>query len=178
MSSCETKIGPRAGPFSKPPRPCANMETYFLFLKNLAGLFLMKIEYNNLYIHFVFSALGREALIAECNRARIEKYVTGIVNNNLCRLCAIYANPDHMHFLVSRAPSISEEKLASIIAYSSERFINNNKLSRHHFSWQRSASAFSVSKADVDKVCRYILNQPNHHKNVTFAEEYKRFVKH
>ena len=86
----------------------------------------MKIEYNNLYTHFVFSTLGREALIEECNRARIEKYVTGIVNNNLCRLYAIYANPDHMHFLVSRAPSISEEELASIIADSSERFINNN----------------------------------------------------
>ena len=138
----------------------------------------MKIEYHNLYTHFVFSTLQRQVLIPECNRVRIEKYITGIVNNNLSRLYAIYANPDHMHFLVSRSPSISDEKLVSIIADSSERFINENKLSRCRFSWQRSASAFSVSKADIDKVCKYILNQPDHHKKVTFAEEYERFVKH
>jgi putative transposase len=138
----------------------------------------MKIEYHNLYTHFVFSTLERQPLIPECNRVRIEKYITGIVNNNLSRLYAIYANPDHMHFLVSRAPSISDEKLVSIIAESSERFINENKLSRCHFSWQRSASAFSVSKADIDKVCKYILNQPEHHKKVTFDEEYERFIKY
>jgi hypothetical protein len=46
------------------------------------------------------------------------------------------------------------------------------------FRWQQSASAFSVSKSDVDKVCKYILNQPEHHKKVTFAEEYDQFIKH
>ncbi len=138
----------------------------------------MKIEYNNLYTHFVFSTFERQPIIPECNRVRIEKYVTGIVNNNLSKLYAIYANPDHMHFLVSRSPSISEERLATVVADSSERFINDNKLSKGYFAWQRSASAFSVSKGDVDKVCKYIFNQPNHHKKVTFAEEYERFVRH
>ena len=138
----------------------------------------MKIEYNNLYIHFVFSTLGRQALIPECNRVRIEKYITGIVNNNSSRLYAIFANPDHTHFLTSRSPSISEELLATIVADSSERFINENKLSRTKFKWQRSASAFSVSKSDIDRVCKYILDQPNHHKKVTFAEEYEQFIKY
>ena len=69
----------------------------------------MKIDYNNLYTHFVFSTSGREAIIPENNRIRIEKYITGIVNNNSCKLYAIYANPEHLHFLVSRSPEISEE---------------------------------------------------------------------
>ena len=88
----------------------------------------MKIEYNNLYTHFVFSTMGRQALISECNRIRIEKYITGIVNNNSSKLYAIYANPEHVHFLVSRSPSISEEQLATIVADSSPRFIKENKL--------------------------------------------------
>ena len=41
-----------------------------------------------------------------------------------------------------------------------------------------SASAFSVSKSDIDNVCKYILDQPNHHKKVTFAEEYEQFIKY
>ena len=138
----------------------------------------MKIEYNNLYTHFVFSTHERQALITEHNRVRIEKYITGIVNNNSCKLYAIYANPEHVHFLVSRSPSVSEEQLALIVADSSERFINQNKLTRYHFLWQKSASAFSISKSEVDKVCKYILNQPEHHKKITFTEEYEKQIKH
>lgn len=137
----------------------------------------MKIEYNNLYTHFVFTTYLHQPLISGKNRERIEKYITGIVNNNECQLYAIYANPEHMHFLVSRSPNISEEHLASIIANSSAKFINDNKLCNGVFSWQISASAFSVSKADVDKVCKYILNQPQHHRKQSFQEEYDEFIK-
>ena len=138
----------------------------------------MKIEYNNLYTHFVFITLHRLPIISKKNRVRIEKYITGIVNNNLSKLYAIYANPEHMHFLVSRSPDISEIKLATIVADSSEHFINANKLALGKFAWQQSASAFSVSKSDIDKVCKYILNQPEHHRKVSFAEEYDLFIQH
>ena len=138
----------------------------------------MKIKYNNLYTHFVFVTLHREKVISEKCRNRVEKYITGIVNNNSSKLYAIYANSEHVHFLVSRAPDLSEEKLATIIEESSEQFINENKLVKGEFAWQSSASAFSVSKSDIDKVCQYILNQPKHHKKMTFAEEYEKFIRH
>lgn len=137
----------------------------------------MKIEYNNLYTHFIFITLNRMPLIQEKHRIRIEKYITGIVNNNDSKLYSIYANPEHVHFLISRSPKLSEEYLATIIAESSERFINENKLCTGKFKWQDSAAAFSVSKADVNKVCKYILNQPKHHRKTTFAEEYVSFMK-
>ena len=138
----------------------------------------MKIEYNNLYTHFVFTTLHRQSVIPEKNRERIEKYITGIVNNNASKLYAIYANLDHLHFLVSRSPAISDEKLATIIAESSKKFINENKLVKGKFEWQNTASAFSVSKSDVDKICKYIIKQPEHHKKVDFEEEYQAFIKH
>lgn len=137
----------------------------------------MKIDYNNLYTHFIFTTLHRSPLIQEKHRERIEKYITGIVNNNFSQLYAIYANPEHVHFLVSRSPKISEEKLATLVAESSQYFINENKLCDFKFAWQESASAFSVSKSDGDKVCKYILNQPEHHKKISFTEEYETFIK-
>lgn len=137
----------------------------------------MKVEYNNLYTHFIFTTLHRLALIPEENRIRIEKYITGIVNNNECQLYAIYANPDHMHFIISRSPTLGEEKIASIVATASSKFINDNKLSIGTFEWQMTCSAFSVSKGEVDKVCKYILGQKVHHKKHTFQEEYDAFIK-
>src|SRR5690606_32948820 len=123
----------------------------------------MKIEYNNLYTHFVFITKNRAALINPQHRERIEKYITVIMNNKRSKMYAIYANPEHVHFLISRSPDISEEAIASIIVNSSSKFINDNDLCIGNFSWQQSASAFSVSKGDVENVCRYILNQPEHH---------------
>jgi len=137
----------------------------------------MKVEFHNLYTHFIFTTLNREPFISEDNRERIEKYITGIVNNKDCHLYAIYANPDHTHILVSRSPNLSEMSLAGIIANSSEKFINENKLCKYRFQWQNSCSAFSVSKADVDKVCKYIMNQPEHHKKQSSLEEYNEFKK-
>ena len=137
----------------------------------------MKIEYNNLYTHFIFTTLHRQRTIPEKHRERIEKFITGVVKNYNCKLYAIYANPEHLHFLVSRSPEISEAQLANIIADSSQKFINENKLSIGVFEWQTSSSAFSVSKNDVDKVCKYILNQEEHHRKITFSEEYDKFIK-
>ena len=138
----------------------------------------MKIEYHNLYTHFILITQNRIPCILEKNRERIEKYITGVINNNDSKLYSIYANPEHVHILASRSPKISEEVLVTIIGDSSAKFIKENKLNIGAFAWQESASAFSVSKSDVDKVCKYILNQPQHHRKVTFAEEYEELLKH
>ncbi|OQX72862.1 MAG: hypothetical protein B6D61_13190 [Bacteroidetes bacterium 4484_249] len=138
----------------------------------------MTIEYNNLYTHFIFTTLHRQPIILEKHRERIEKFITGVAKNYNCKLYAIYANPEHVHFLISRAPNISEEYLASIIEDSSTKFINKNKLAIGDFAWQSTASAFSISKKDVDKVCKYILNQKEHHRKTTFIEEYEKFIEH
>lgn len=137
----------------------------------------MKIEYNNLYTHFIFTTLHRIPLIPESHRVEIEKYITGIIRNHDCQLYAIFANPEHLHFLVSRTPAISEESLANIIDTGSEVFINGKKICKGVFKWQDSCSAFSVSKSDVDRVCQYILNQAAHHRKISFAEEYEAFLK-
>jgi len=137
----------------------------------------MEVQYNNLYTHFVFTTQDRFPVITEIHRERIEKYITGIVNNHHCKMYAIYANPEHVHFLVSRDSAMSEKELADLIAKASEIFINNNKLCKGKFYWQSSCSAFSVSKNDIDKVCKYILNQAVHHKKQTFVEENKQFLK-
>ena len=137
----------------------------------------MIIKYKNLYTHFIFTTLHRLPLIVEENRQRIEKYMTGIINHHECKMYAIYANPEHVHFLVSRAPNMDEERLADLVGKGSTNFINENKLSIGNFEWQDGCSAFSVSKRDVDRVCKYILNQKEHHHKQTFAEEYEEFIK-
>ena len=42
----------------------------------------MKIEYHNLYTHFILITQNRIPFIPEKNRDRIEKYISGVINNN------------------------------------------------------------------------------------------------
>ena len=100
----------------------------------------------------------------------------GIVNNNGCKLYKIYANPDHVHILLSRAPQIDDENLATIIANSSEKFINDNRLSIGLFQWQQSCAAFSVSKRNIPALCNYIETQKVHHEKESYEEEHKKLL--
>ena len=92
----------------------------------------MEVLYNNLYTHFVFTTKDRIVAIEEEHHDRIEKYISGIANNHGCKMYSIYANPEHVHFLVSRDPAMSEKDLAELIANASEIFINNNNFTNVH----------------------------------------------
>lgn len=45
------------------------------------------------------------------------------------------------------------------------------------FYWQNGYGAFSVNPAQVDRVMAYIENQEEHHKNKTFQDEYREFLR-
>jgi hypothetical protein len=45
------------------------------------------------------------------------------------------------------------------------------------FHWQAGYGAFSVSQSNAAAVAQYIRSQEEHHRKVTFQEEYRRFLK-
>jgi REP element-mobilizing transposase RayT len=63
------------------------------------------------------------------------------------------------------------------IKRSSSLWINENKLISGRFSWQEGFGAFSIGKAQLSGVAKYIHDQPEHHKKISFREEYQEFLK-
>ncbi|MCF8361409.1 MAG: transposase [Prolixibacteraceae bacterium] len=59
----------------------------------------------------------------------------------------------------------------------SSTWINKKKFIRSKFSWQEGYGGFSYSKSHVDYVINYIKNQQEHHKKISFIEEYLDFLK-
>lgn len=132
----------------------------------------MANTYTQLYIQFVFSVKGRENLIKETFREELEKVICGIIQNHNCKTYAIYCNPDHTHILVGMHPIISSSKLMENVKSGSSKWLNEKKYIPTKFSWQDGYGAFTYSKSHIDKVVKYILNQPEHHKKRSFKEEY------
>ncbi|MDO5664767.1 MAG: IS200/IS605 family transposase [Bacteroidia bacterium] len=132
----------------------------------------MANTYTQCYVHLVFAPKNREALIKKEWKDELEKYITGIVQNNLHKLLAIYAMENHVHILIGYNVNQLIPKLVEEIKTSSNAWVNQNKFSKFKFEWQLGYGAFTHSKSQIDSVVKYILNQENHHKRRSFREEY------
>jgi putative transposase len=137
----------------------------------------MANTYSQIYIQIVFAVQGRGCFIKEPFREELQKYITGIVTNKKQKLYAIYCMPDHVHLLVSMKPDLSVSDMVRDIKSNSSSFIKNKKWVNTFFSWQEGFGAFSYSKSQSHDVVNYILNQPQHHRKITFKEEYLEFLK-
>lgn len=90
---------------------------------------------------------------------------------------ALNGLPDHIHIFIGMKPGCSLSDLVREIKKSTNEFIKENKLSKFKFSWKEGYGAFSYSHSQIDHVIQYIMNQKNHHKKITFKEEYIDFLK-
>ena len=136
----------------------------------------MANTYTQIYLHVVFAVSRRACVIAEARREDLQKYITGIVTRKGQKLIAIYSMPDHTHVLVGLKPNIAPSELIGDIKTGSTNHINERKWIGCHFSWQEGYGAFSVSHSHLDRVVKYIRNQPTHHRRKSFQREYLEFL--
>jgi len=87
-----------------------------------------------------------------------------------------YVNADHVHALVDLPTSMSIEDVAQLLKGSSSHWVNSNDIVQGKFAWGRGYGAFSVSESNLDAVEAYIANQEQHHRDRTFADEFKEFA--
>ena len=64
-------------------------------------------------------------------------------------------------------------KAMRLIKGGSSKWIHETFPDQHGFAWQEEYGAFSVSVSQLDKIVAYIQGQPEHHRKVTFQEEFR-----
>ena len=137
----------------------------------------MANTYTQLYIHCVFATKFRNAMLQSQWDEQLRAYITGIVQNNGHKMIAINNMPDHLHLFVGLNPKQSISEMMQLAKGDSSEWINKERLTTQKFQWQEGYGAFSYSKTQVDDVARYIYNQQEHHKKITFLDEYKIMLK-
>ncbi len=128
---------------------------------------------SKVYIHCVFSTKKCMPLITDAVRKDLHSYIIGTLSNIGSYVNEIYANPDHLHVLCTLPRTITIAELISKIKTSSSKWIKKQGIV--NFSWQNGYGSFSVSSSKVMIVEKYILNQPEHHKKVSFKDELRIF---
>jgi REP element-mobilizing transposase RayT len=136
----------------------------------------MANTYSRIYLHLIFSPLGRENVIPQKHKEELHKYTTGIIQKRQHKLLAINFMPDHVHIFVGYQPSQPLPDLLRDIKANSSKFINEKRWMPGNFQWQEGYGSFSYAHSQIDKVINYINSQEEHHKKTSFKEEYLKIL--
>ena len=135
------------------------------------------MPYIRIWIHLVFSTKNRDKLISRELKPKLLSHIRENSEKKEIYIDFINCVDEHCHILISLGASQSISDVARLIKGESSNWINKNKLSKIHFSWQEEYIAVSVSESQINRVREYIKNQEEHHRVKTFTEEYELFIK-
>ena len=127
--------------------------------------------------HVIFSTKGREPFIDADLKPHLHAYMATILRDLGGKAVLINGMPDHVHVLTYVPATISISDLLRNLKANASRWVHETYPGRQAFGWQRGYAAFGVSRSNVDDVRRYIADQEEHHKTVSFQDEYRAFLR-
>lgn len=137
----------------------------------------MANTYTQIHLQLIFAVKYRAAMIQNSWKQELYKYITGIIQGNTHKLVTINGVADHLHILIGMRPNQSLSDLMQDIKTDSSKWINKKGFTNSHFNWQDGYGAFSYGQSQLNNVIQYIQNQEQHHKKISFVDEYKSFLK-
>ena len=128
--------------------------------------------YTQILYQIVFSTKYREHTLKKENRPALFKYVWGVLNKSNCHLYRINGVEDHLHIVTHIHPSIALADLVKNIKIASSGFIKDNGIFRNFNGWQDGYGAFTYSIKEKSRLIEYVKKQEEHHKRISFRDEY------
>ena len=136
----------------------------------------MAQSFTNLLYHIIFSTKERRPVIKLDYQPRLYDYIGGIIRNNGGISLGINGTEDHVHVLAKLRP---DRALSAVL-----RDLKSNATGWMHdvfprladFYWQRGYAAFTVSQSNLKQVQRYLATQKEHHRKVSFRDEFISFL--
>jgi putative transposase len=126
----------------------------------------------DILLHIVFSTKDRHPWILHDIEQELFYYICGIARQLECPIIRINGVEDHIHILLHLGRTMTVSNLLLKLKSSSSRWIKTKGDRYRHFSWQGGYGAFSVSRPSIVGVIEYISKQKEHHKNISFKEEF------
>ena len=130
------------------------------------------MSYVSAYFHCVFSTKERERIITSDLEQRLWPFLGGIARQNQMKALEIGGIEDHVHLLLSLPATVSIAKAMQLIKGGSSKWVHESFPEQRRFAWQEKYGAFSVSVSQLETVMNYIKNQREHHRTLSFQEEF------
>ena len=130
-----------------------------------------------LWTHLIFSTKDRFPFLADKSiRSDMHAYLATVLRTHECETLIVGGVEDHVHALFALSRNYSIATIVKEIKRTSSSWIKEISPPQAKFHWQRGYGAFSVSQSHLKQVINYIEGQEQHHKRVTFQDEFRAFL--
>ena len=134
------------------------------------------MSYIKLMVHTVWGTKNREPILLKDKRDLLFSHIQYNARTKDIFIDTIGGHLDHIHCLISLGSDQNISKVMQQIKGESSFWANKEKLLDHKLFWAEDYFAASVSESSIAKVRGYINNQEEHHKKITFTQEYEQFI--
>ena len=132
---------------------------------------------SKVYIHCIFHVKDEKRTIRTEDENELYAYIGGMIKEISSHPIIINGTANHIHILATLSKNISLSAFIKKIKENSSRWIKTKGVNYKDFEWQGGYSGYSVSHSKINAVEKYIANQKEHHKKVSFRDEYITFIK-
>lgn len=127
------------------------------------------------YVHIIFSTKNRTPWLKDSDlRSELFAYMATVLKNDVDSPALIINGvEDHVHVLCRLSRKFAIMDVLKAAKTETSKWIKNQGPGLKDFAWQGGYGIFSVSQSNVEEVKRYITNQEEHHKKMSFKEEFR-----
>lgn len=118
----------------------------------------------------------RRNLIDEAVEPALFDYLGGVCKALECHPIQVGGYQNHVHILCLLSRKIAQMNLLEEVKKRSSKWIKTKETRYSNFYWQDGYGIFSVKPSDAERVTIYIQNQKEHHKKMTFQQEFRKFL--
>jgi REP element-mobilizing transposase RayT len=131
---------------------------------------------SSILLHIVFSTKDRQTWLDDTIRSRIFAYLAEVGRDMGCEVYRVGGMPDHVHFAVRLARTVTVADLVKKLKSTSSVWIKEHGSDHKRFSWQTGYGVFSLGASQLPDLIRYIERQEEHHKIHCFQDEFRQFL--
>jgi putative transposase len=129
-------------------------------------------------VHAVFSTKDRRPFLKSRElREELHRYLGGILSHHDCQPIIIGGVEDHVHVLTSLSRTCEAAEMIKEIKRNSTLWLKGKYKGLSEFAWQGGYGIFSIGFSQIGSVRRYIAGQEQHHRKVSFQDEFRLFLK-
>ena len=135
------------------------------------------MSYVNVFIHAVWGVKARKKILLPDISSKIIQHIFSNAKAKGYKIYELNTHLDHVHCLMALNADCSLAKQMQLIKGESAHWINHSNLIKEKFEWANEYFATSVSVRHFENVRMYIRHQQEHHRKLSFEDEYAGFIK-
>lgn len=132
---------------------------------------------SHIIIHVIFGTKDRVPFLKEGIRSEIYAYLAETCRQLGCECYRVGGVEDHVHLAIELPRTMALSKLMEQLKSNSSKWMKAKLGGDKSFAWQGGYGAFSLSFSHLPALCAYIDAQEEHHKSVSFQQEYENLLK-